>query len=60
MFRLSVEDQLLVSVSTVPLTAVPWCIEFDWLNRLWVCLHDVDESLQCYEYQSEKVHIIVI
>ena len=55
MFRLSVEDRSLTLVSTLPLTAVPWCIEFDWSNRLWVCLHDIDEPLQCYECQSEKV-----
>ena len=54
-YRLVPGDQSLIAAGVISLTAAPWCIDFDWQDRLWVCLHDTSEPLQCYDYQADKV-----
>ena len=53
--QLSSEGRFKRSPAVVSLPASPWCCEFDWSDRLWVCLPHEQDPVQCWLFEEGKV-----
>ena len=40
---------------SIALSYIPWCTQFDGSHRLWVCLPDQDNAVQCFDLAGNTV-----